>query len=109
MSRPLPPGSQRRGGWPGPRKTQIVVPLDPSVVAAVGRIAADEGAKRAGVLRALVTLGLAVYGRRFVIVADSGGAALDQLSEDSGLPSEDVVRLALRYAVQHASSWLPRR
>jgi hypothetical protein len=49
----------RRGGWPGPRKIQVVVPFDPAQLAQVEAWAEQQGVKRAEAVRLLVARGLA--------------------------------------------------
>ena len=49
---------ERRGGWPGPRKIQKVVPQHPDQVAAVQAYADREGINYAEAMRRLVDAGL---------------------------------------------------
>jgi hypothetical protein len=48
----------RRGGWPGPRKTQKVVPQDPAQVVRVQAYADAYSIKYAEAMRRLVDAGL---------------------------------------------------
>ena len=42
-----------------------------------------------------------------VSISAAGADRLDQLATEAGVTRDEVVRLALRYAVQHAPAWLP--
>lgn len=48
----------RRGGWPGPRKTQVVVPFPPDQLARIEAYAQRQGIKRAEAIRRASAVGI---------------------------------------------------
>jgi hypothetical protein len=108
MNRPTPSdnGGQEQAGKGGVVTTDRLTLRLGEFRAELTEAAAGEQRDLSGMARVLLQRGLRCRTENHVAVARSGYLRLLELAEEHGMALEDVVRDALRYAVQHEKQWI---
>jgi len=88
------------------RPARLTLQLGDEFRGEIATAAAAEQRDLSGMARVLLQQGLQCRSGNHVPVARAGYLALLDLAEENGLELVEVVRLALRYAVQHTDKWI---